>query len=149
MALYHSKRLASPGQRIVLYGKERGCSAPGCDVKGYFCEVHHVIPYAQSPTTDVNQLTFACGGHHPLADKGWSTAKTPTATPNGHPHHISTAANPAPTPCTIPKNSSTQTKTTRRSSFVDLGGSAIRQERRNRLASADTLRCIQSCCSPT
>ncbi|VBA54321.1 HNH endonuclease signature motif containing protein [Mycobacterium pseudokansasii] len=75
LALYHSKRLASPGQRIVLYGKERGCSAPGCDVKGYFCEVHHVIPYAQSPTTDVNQLTFACGGHHPLADKGWSTRK--------------------------------------------------------------------------
>ncbi|VAZ97575.1 HNH endonuclease signature motif containing protein [Mycobacterium pseudokansasii] len=75
LALYHSKRLASPGQRIVLYGKERGCSAPGCDVKGYFCEVHHVIPYAQSPSTDVNQLTFACGGHHPLADKGWSTRK--------------------------------------------------------------------------
>nr|VTP05699.1 hypothetical protein BIN_B_05544 [Mycobacterium kansasii] len=86
LALYHSKRLAAPGQRIVLYGKERGCSAPGCDVKGYFCVVHHVIPYAQSPSADVNQLTFACGGHHPLADKGWSTRKTPTATPNGYPH---------------------------------------------------------------
>ncbi len=32
VALYHTKRLASPGQRIVLYAKERGCSAPGCDV---------------------------------------------------------------------------------------------------------------------
>ncbi|KZS82695.1 hypothetical protein B4U45_05965 [Mycobacterium persicum] len=75
LALYHSKRLAAPGQRIVLYARDRGCSAPGCDVTGYFCEVHHVIPYAQSPTTDVNQLTFACGGHHPLADKGWTTRK--------------------------------------------------------------------------
>ncbi|VBA43001.1 hypothetical protein LAUMK13_04322 [Mycobacterium innocens] len=75
LALYHSKRLASPGQRIVLYAKERGCSAPGCDVKGYYCEVHHVIPYAESPTTDINQLTFACGPHHKLADRGWTTRK--------------------------------------------------------------------------
>ena len=38
VALYHTKRLASPAQRIVLYAKDRGCSAPGCDVKGYYCE---------------------------------------------------------------------------------------------------------------
>ncbi|POY07239.1 hypothetical protein C3477_08165, partial [Mycobacterium kansasii] len=75
LALYHSKRLAAPGQRIVLYARDRGCSAPGCDVTGYFCEAHHVVPYAQSPTTDVNQLTFACSGHHPPADKGWTTRK--------------------------------------------------------------------------
>nr|WP_321182430.1 DUF222 domain-containing protein [Mycobacterium kansasii] len=75
LALYHSKRLASPGQRIVLYAKERGCSAPGCDVKGYYGEVHHVIPYAQSATTDINQLTFACGPHHKLLDNGWTTRK--------------------------------------------------------------------------
>ena len=29
LALYHTKRLASPGQRIVLYAKDRGCSSPG------------------------------------------------------------------------------------------------------------------------
>lgn len=75
LALYHTKRLASPGQRIVLYGKERGCSAPGCDVKGYYCEVHHLTPYAQCGTTDIDQLTLACGGHHPLAEQGWSTRK--------------------------------------------------------------------------
>ncbi|GAB7150133.1 HNH endonuclease signature motif containing protein [Mycobacterium riyadhense] len=75
VALYHTKRLASPGQRIVLYAKEHGCSSPGCDVKGYYCEVHHCIPYAQCATTDVNDLTFACGGHHPLAEKGWTTRK--------------------------------------------------------------------------
>lgn len=75
LALYHTKRLASPAQRIVLYAKDRGCSAPGCDVKGYYSEVHHVVPYAQCRTTDVNQLTFGCGGHHPLAEKGWCTRK--------------------------------------------------------------------------
>jgi len=75
LALYHTKRLASPGQRIVLYAKDRGCSAPGCDVPGYYSEVHHVTPYAQCRTTDVNDLTFACGPNHKLLEQGWTTRK--------------------------------------------------------------------------
>lgn len=49
IGLYHTKRLASPGQRIVLHAKDRGCSAPGCEVPGYLCEVHHVDDYAVCP----------------------------------------------------------------------------------------------------
>jgi len=76
LALYHTKRLASPGQRIVLYAKDRGCSAPGCTVPGYYCEVHHVTDYAKCGTTDVDDLTFACGPHHRLLRPGgWSTRK--------------------------------------------------------------------------
>jgi Domain of unknown function (DUF222) len=75
LALYHTKRLASPGQRIVLYAKDRGCSHPGCDVSGYYCEVHHVTSYARCPSTDIDELTFACGAHHPLAERGWITRK--------------------------------------------------------------------------
>jgi Domain of unknown function (DUF222) len=75
LALYHTKRLASPAQRIVLYAKDRGCSAPACSVPGYYCEVHHCKPYAKCRTTDVNNLTFGCGGHHPLAEEGWFTRK--------------------------------------------------------------------------
>jgi hypothetical protein len=76
VALYHTKRLASPGQRIVLYGKDRGCSAPGCDVPGYLCEVHHVTDYATCHSTDVDNLTFACGPHHRmLQPRGWTTRK--------------------------------------------------------------------------
>lgn len=78
LALYHAKRLASPAQRLVLYANARGCSFPGCSVKGYYCEVHHVLPYAGSRDTDINQLTFACGAHHPLAEQGWTTRTTAT-----------------------------------------------------------------------
>jgi hypothetical protein len=78
LALYHTKRLASPGQRLVLYAKDRGCSHPACDVPGYRSEVHHLTPYAKCRTTDVNDLTLACGSHHPLAEQGWTTRK------NGH-----------------------------------------------------------------
>ncbi|WP_139334696.1 HNH endonuclease signature motif containing protein, partial [Mycobacterium colombiense] len=75
LALYHTKRLASPGQRIVLYAKDRGCSHPGCDVSGYYCEVHHVEDWATTYRTDIDQLTLACGPHHRLLEKGWTTRK--------------------------------------------------------------------------
>ena len=75
LALYHTRRLASPAQRIMLHAKDRGCSFPGCTVPGYLCEVHHCNRYATNPVTDVNDLTFGCGPNHKLADQGWTTRK--------------------------------------------------------------------------
>jgi hypothetical protein len=76
IGLYHTKRLASPGQRIVLYAKDRGCSFPNCDVPGYLTEVHHVTDYAHCRQTDVNDLAQACGPHHKLVTSGgWTTRK--------------------------------------------------------------------------
>lgn len=76
LALYHTKRLASPGQRIMLYAKDRGCSAPGCTVPGYYSEVHHVTDWVTCRRTDIDGLTFACGTHHRLLKPGgWTTRK--------------------------------------------------------------------------
>ena len=75
LALYHTKRIASPAQRLVLYAKDRGCSFPGCPVPANLCETHHTNPYATNPVTDVNHLTLACGPNHQLADQGWTTRK--------------------------------------------------------------------------
>ncbi len=76
IALYHTKRLASPGQRIVLYAKDRGCTRPGCDTPGYWCEVHHVEDWATTHRTDVTTLTLACPSDHPLIEPGgWTTRK--------------------------------------------------------------------------
>jgi hypothetical protein len=75
LALYHTKRLASPAQRIVLYATDRGCTFPNCEVPGYLCEVHHCDPYSSNPVTDVNDLTFGCGPNHKLAEQGWTTRK--------------------------------------------------------------------------
>jgi len=75
IALYHTKRLASPGQRIVLYAKDRGCTAPGCDVPGYWCEVHHIDEWATTHRTDINKLALTCGPNHKLMEQGWTTRK--------------------------------------------------------------------------
>ncbi|MGO9185997.1 HNH endonuclease signature motif containing protein [Mycobacterium sp.] len=76
LALYHTKRLASPGQRIVLYAKDRGCTRPGCNAPPYWCEVHHVEDWATTHRTDVNTLALACGSDHPLVEPGgWTTRK--------------------------------------------------------------------------
>ena len=70
IGLYHTKRLASPGQRIVLYAKDRGCSHPGCDVSGYYCEFHHVTDYSICHTTDIDDLTFSCGSQRSIVQPG-------------------------------------------------------------------------------
>ncbi len=76
IGLCHTKRLASPGQRIVLHAKDRGCSFPGCAVPGYLCEAHHTDEYANCGSTDVNDLTWCCGTHHELTSTGgWTTRK--------------------------------------------------------------------------
>ncbi|KLO37573.1 hypothetical protein ABW17_21650 [Mycobacterium nebraskense] len=73
LALYHTKRLASPGQRIMLYAKDRGCTKPGCDAPAYHSQVHHVRGWAATRRTDIDDLTLACGPDNRLAEKGWTT----------------------------------------------------------------------------
>ena len=73
LALYHTKRLASPAQRIVLHARDRGCTFPGCTVPAYQCQVHHNDPYRRNPETDVNTMTLTCGPNHDLTEKGWTT----------------------------------------------------------------------------
>ncbi|GAB1815265.1 hypothetical protein MUNTM_43020 [Mycobacterium sp. MUNTM1] len=35
--------------------------------------MHHVQDWAHTHRTDIDQLTLACGPHHRLLDKGWTT----------------------------------------------------------------------------
>jgi Domain of unknown function (DUF222) len=73
--LGRTKRIATADQRIVLHGKERGCTAPGCDAPGYRSEVHHVDEWVTGGLTNIDKLTFACKPHHKLLDQGWKTRK--------------------------------------------------------------------------
>ena len=71
-----STRLATPAQRLVLYATERGCTRPGCTVPAAWTQVHHLTPWAKGGSTDIDDLTLACGPDNRLADQpGWITRK--------------------------------------------------------------------------
>jgi hypothetical protein len=71
--LGRSRRIANADQRLMLYAKDRGCTAPGCDIPGYWTEVHHTDDWARGGLTDIDRLTLACKPDHKLVDKGWRT----------------------------------------------------------------------------
>jgi Domain of unknown function (DUF222) len=74
--LFRSKRIASADQRIMLHSLDRGCTFPGCDKPGYLSEVHHIQQWAaEHGPTNIDLLTFGCGPHHALIDKGWTVRK--------------------------------------------------------------------------
>jgi Domain of unknown function (DUF222) len=75
--LGRSRRLASPGQRIVLHARDRGCTRPGCTCPGYWCQAHHDDGWAAGDApTDIDKLSLACGPDNRLVEEGaWTTRK--------------------------------------------------------------------------
>ncbi len=75
--LGRAKRLASPGQRIVLYARDRGCTRPGCTAPAYHCEAHHDDGWAASEApTDITTMSLACPADNKFIEKtGWTTRK--------------------------------------------------------------------------
>ncbi|OBA84720.1 hypothetical protein A5662_05000 [Mycobacteriaceae bacterium 1482268.1] len=73
--LGRTKRCASPGQRIVLHARDRGCTFPGCTAPGYRCQAHHAKkPWARGGQTNVDEQVLACPPHNRLVEKGgWTT----------------------------------------------------------------------------
>jgi Domain of unknown function (DUF222) len=78
-ALYlgRTRRCASPAQRIVLHARDRGCTAPGCSVPGYGCQVHHIDGWAKADgQTNIDAEVLACKGHNLMAEDGWTVRMT-------------------------------------------------------------------------
>ncbi|KUI04884.1 hypothetical protein AU188_09685 [Mycobacterium sp. IS-3022] len=75
--LGRANRLATPGQRLVLYAKDRGCTRPGCTAPAYHCQVHHAVAdWADDGKTDITDLTLACGpDNRRVKPGGWRTRK--------------------------------------------------------------------------
>jgi hypothetical protein len=79
--LYYGRRrrTASPGQRLALHALDRGCTKPGCSAPPNRSQVHHAErDWQHGGTTDINELTLACGCDNRLVDDtptGWTTRK--------------------------------------------------------------------------
>lgn len=57
-------RFASKAQRLMLFARDRGCTAPGCDAPYVRTEAHHAPDWAEGGRTDIDALGAACGGHN-------------------------------------------------------------------------------------
>jgi hypothetical protein len=81
--LGRSKRIASPAQRLMLFGKYRGCTAPGCTIGFYHCQAHHaVMDWGHGGQTNITDLSLACGTDNTKLNTphGWTTRQRPDGT---------------------------------------------------------------------
>jgi hypothetical protein len=73
LALGRSRRIASRSQTLALAVRDGGCSFPGCDLPPPWCERHHIVPWIDGGTTDLDNLTLLCRyHHHNFAARGWT-----------------------------------------------------------------------------
>ncbi|AKS35385.1 HNH endonuclease signature motif containing protein [Mycolicibacterium goodii] len=59
--LGRARRTATAGQRLAIWGRDRGCTRPGCTANGYRCQAHHATTdYANGGLTNADALALAC-----------------------------------------------------------------------------------------
>jgi hypothetical protein len=74
LAFGRGRRLASPGQRLALIARDRGCTFPTCPTTAARSEVHHINDWAKGGGTNLDELCLACGYHNREAPlQGWVT----------------------------------------------------------------------------
>ncbi|MUM01204.1 HNH endonuclease signature motif containing protein, partial [Mycolicibacterium sp. CBMA 334] len=73
--LGRTKRIATAGERLMLFARDRGCTRPGCTACGHRCQAHHAHKdFAQGGLTNINELTLGCGPDQRLVGPGkWTT----------------------------------------------------------------------------
>ena len=70
--LYHGAtvRTATTAQWRMLIARDRGCI--GCGAQPEHCQAHHIVPYARSRRTDIDNLVLVCWRcHHNIHDHHW------------------------------------------------------------------------------
>jgi hypothetical protein len=74
------KRLATEPQRQALRAMHRTCIHPNCQVPVDDCRIHHIVPWEQGGSSDLDNLAPLCESnkHHQLVHQGgWSLSLTP------------------------------------------------------------------------
>jgi hypothetical protein len=86
LRLGRTRRIASRGQTIALIARDRGCSFPGCDTAPEWSERHHIVPWLDGGSTDLDNLTLICRyHHHNFATRGWHCQINPDGLPQWTP----------------------------------------------------------------
>lgn len=73
-----ARRLATREQRLAIEAMQATCSHPDCLITIDDCRIHHLDPWRQGGTTDLDRLAPLCETHHHLVHEGgWSFDMTP------------------------------------------------------------------------
>jgi len=73
LAYGRARRLASPGQRLALFARDKGCTFPGCRKTAAQSQIHHLTDWADGGPTNLDNLAITCGYHNNQAPKhGWT-----------------------------------------------------------------------------
>ena len=113
--LFRAKRVASPAQRIMLIGREGGCTKPCC-TRRRLRQPRSITwwpDWVDGGKTNVDELGLACGPDNRMVDRtaGGPPASTPAARSNGPHPHTWTPAKPGSTTTTDPNDSCTHPTT--------------------------------------
>ncbi len=59
-------RLYSQAQTKAVWLRDGGCTYPGCDAPAHWCDVHHLVHWADGGATDLCNAALLCERHHQL-----------------------------------------------------------------------------------
>jgi len=64
------RRTATATQRSALILRDGHCVFPGCDRPPSWCQVHHLKPWHQGGSSNLDNLALICSAHHHLVHEG-------------------------------------------------------------------------------
>lgn len=71
-------RLVPPSIRRAVEVRDGGCVFPGCDAPSAWCDLHHVVHWADGGPTSTDNLASLCRHHHGVTHRrGWSMSADP------------------------------------------------------------------------
>jgi hypothetical protein len=75
-----TKRRPTTTQRRIVEIRDRSCVHPGCRMPSTDCDLDHTISWAESNTTDIDNLAPLCRYHHRIKHQhGWTYDPLPAA----------------------------------------------------------------------
>lgn len=103
VALGRETRLYTRRQRIALAARDGGCRFPGCDRPPSWTEAHHIVPWSEGGSTDLDTGVLLCRHHHLLLhNNGWQFRRVDHELMVIPPPTVDREQRPIPTPSKNP-----------------------------------------------